>query len=132
MFVSGRPRERASIRLYVATSSDDDGGQRQRQRQRDQPSEIQRKTEDSRRMKSQLEKLQREIVESDAAKREKEKRLTEAQRRLEKMQRVMAAGIQEKADMEAELMRLRLVIFGSKLTHYVQTYRCLFFYVGNK
>ena len=61
-------------------------------------------------MKSQLEKLQREIVESDAAKREKEKRLTEAQRRLEKMQRVMASGIQEKADLEAELMRLRLFL----------------------
>ena len=61
-------------------------------------------------MKSQLEKLQREIVESDAAKREKEKRLSEAQRRLEKMQRVMAAGIQEKADLEAELIRLRFVL----------------------
>ena len=30
----GRPRERASIRLYVTTSSDDDGGQRQAQRTR--------------------------------------------------------------------------------------------------
>ena len=81
-------------------------------------------------MKSQLEKLQREIVDSDAAKREKEKRLTEAQRRLEKMQRVMAAGIQEKADMEAELMRLRLVsIFLPELTHtlYTDVYRCLLF-----
>lgn len=105
-----RPRERASIRLYVATSSDDDGGQRQRQRQRDQPSDIQRKTEDSRRMKSQLDKLQREITESTSQKKEKERRLAEAQRRLEQMQRVMAAGIQEKADMEAELIRMRSVL----------------------
>ena len=30
----GRPRERASIRLYVTTSSDDDGGYRQAQRTR--------------------------------------------------------------------------------------------------
>lgn len=30
----GRPRERASIRLYVTTSSDDDGGIRQAQRTR--------------------------------------------------------------------------------------------------
>ena len=103
----GRPRERASIRLYVATSSDDDGGARQRQRQRDQPSELQRKAEDTRRMKSQLEKLQREIVESNTAKKEKERRLAEAQRRLEQMQRVMTAGIQEKADLEAELIRMR-------------------------
>merc|ERR1712062_117378 len=102
-----RPRERASIRLYVATSSDDDGGQRQRQRQRDQPSDIQRKTEDSRRMKSQLDKLQREITESTSQKKEKERRPAEAQRRLEQMQRVMAAGIQEKADMEAELIRMQ-------------------------
>ena len=27
-FFEGRPRERASIRLYVTTSSDEDGGQR--------------------------------------------------------------------------------------------------------
>ena len=55
-------------------------------------------------MKSQLEKLQREIVESNTAKKEKERRLAEAQRRLEQMQRVMTAGIQEKADLEAELI----------------------------
>ena len=58
-------------------------------------------------MKSQLEKLQREIVESNTAKKEKERRLAEAQRRLEQMQRVMTAGIQEKADLEAELIRMR-------------------------
>ena len=58
-------------------------------------------------MKSQLEKLQREIVESNSQKKEKERRLTEAKRRLEQMQRVMAAGIQEKSDMEAELIRMR-------------------------
>ena len=58
-------------------------------------------------MKSQLEKLQREITESTSQKKEKERRLGEAQRRLEQMQRVMAAGIQEKADMEAELIRMR-------------------------
>ena len=58
-------------------------------------------------MKSQLEKLQREIIESNTAKKEKERRLAEAQRRLEQMQRVMTAGIQEKADLEAELIRMR-------------------------
>ena len=60
-------------------------------------------------MKSQLEKLQREIVESNSQKKEKERRLTEAKRRLEQLQRVMAAGIQEKSDMEAELIRMRYV-----------------------
>ena len=61
-------------------------------------------------MKSQLDKLQREITESTSQKKEKERRLAEAQRRLEQMQRVMAAGIQEKADMEAELIRMRSVL----------------------
>ena len=55
-------------------------------------------------MKSQLEKLQREIVESNTAKKEKERRLAEAQRRLEQMQRVMTAGIQEKADLEPDFV----------------------------
>ena len=34
IFCSGRPRERASIKLYVTTSSDDDGGYRANQRLR--------------------------------------------------------------------------------------------------
>ena len=71
-------------------------------------------------MKSQLEKLQREIVESNTAKKEKERRLAEAQRRLEQMQRVMTAGIQEKADLEAELIRMRRVTVKSRMLGDIQ------------
>ena len=73
----------------------------------DQPTELQRKTEETKRMKSHLEKLQREIQEARHSKNDKERQLVDARQRVEKMQRAMAAGISEKADLEAELNRLR-------------------------
>merc|ERR1712228_38804 len=50
---------------------------------------------------------QREIQEARHSKNDKERQLIDAQQRVEKMQRAMAAGISEKADLEAELIRLR-------------------------
>ena len=68
---------------------------------------MERKTEESKRMKNHLEKLQREIQEARHSKHDKERQLGDAQQRVEKMQRAMAAGISEKSDLEAELIRLR-------------------------